>query len=230
MAGHIHVVRNRKALSLMLSIYVLGFVLEVMGGWASHSLGLMSDAFHMLSDGFSQLVFWIVLTFTIWLHQPPKWLVHRRRLLARLSCQSEERLWKIGNTINSLLLLAAALYTIITALIRWWHGETVTDPITSFVIAIVGLVINGLNLLIYNAYQAKNHLKSVYAHILTDLASSLVVIISLGVYALYKGPFWIDSALSLLLGIWMIGWSWNLAKMPYPGDGCGCNGHGHAHH
>jgi cobalt-zinc-cadmium efflux system protein len=171
-----------------------------------------------------------VLTFTIWIQHPPKWLIHRRHLLARLLRQSEERLWKIGNSINTLLLLAAALYTIVTALVRWRNGETVTDPASSFVIAIIGLLINGLNLLIYNAYQAKNHLRSVYAHILTDLVSSLAVIISLGVYALYRGPFWIDSALSLLLGIWMIGWSWNLAKMPYPGDGCGCDGHRHGHH
>lgn len=228
MAGHIHVVRNRKALSLMLSIYVLGFVLEMMGGCASHSLGLMSDAFHMLSDGVSQLVFWIVLTFTIWYHQPPKWLIRHRKCLSSLS---EERLWRIGNSINTILLLVAALYTIITALIRWYNGETVTDPISSFVIAIIGLLINGINLLIYNAYQTNNHLKSVYAHILTDLVSSLAVIISLGVYTLYKGPFWIDSALSLLLGIWMICWSWKLFKLPYPGDGngCGCS-HGHAHH
>ena len=212
MARHVHIVQNRKALSLMLLIFAFGFVLEAVGGWLTDSLGLISDAFHMLSDGMSQGIFWIVSTILLWSQQSPSWITQKwQQRLSWLFSQPEERLLRFGNGVNLLLLLFSGGYISIFALIRLWEGETTIDSHTSLWIAFIGLLVNGLNLLIYKAYQLQG-MKSVYLHILSDLGQSLIVILSLCLISVNERLFWLDGLLSLVLGWKMIVWSWDLAK------------------
>jgi len=166
-------------------------VLLVVAGIRAHSLALLSEAGHNLSDFLALLISLVA----VYLHgRPPSttktYGYHRAGVLAAL--------------LNSASLVAVALLIFYEALRRVQHPEPVRAGLMIGVAA-AGVVMNGvIAILLYRSSRDVN-IRSAFLHELGDTVSTAAVIAG-GWAIMVTGRFWIDSALSFGIGA-LILWS-----------------------
>ncbi len=193
---HVHVRHSRKASParvLKISLFVtLGYILLlVISGIRAHSLALLSEAGHNLSD-FLALV--LSLTAVYLQNRPPSatktYGYHRAGVLAAL--------------INAVSLVAVSFVIFYEAYRRIQNPEHVHAGLMIGVAA-AGVVMNSvIALLLYRSSRDVN-IRSAFLHEIGDTLSTAAVIIG-GLVILFTGQYWIDSALSFGIGI-LILWS-----------------------
>ncbi|MCH5584807.1 cation transporter [Shimazuella sp. AN120528] len=235
--------RSRKITGILLILLLVGFLIQFVGSISSHSSSVMSDSFHMLVDGSSQLTYWLVLAIAIWSTQTPKWIKKRYPSAAsRLKQVNVSSLWMIGDFASAIFLFGAAFTSITFSLRRLVDPQEVHVEV-SISVAVIGLMINLLSLLVILASNTQDDLKGVFLHVKSDLYDSITVIVG-QVLVWVCGPSFqfIDSLLGLYLGKKMIEWAWGLHKaalqgktfhvkgifIQYPAHvSHGCSSHGH---
>lgn len=161
------------------------FFVELMGGIFSGSLALIADSMHVLMD-----VFALSLTLgAIILSQLPStetrtygW--HRLEILAAI--------------INGLFLLGVSLFIFKKAYYRLLNPHKV-EAVSMSIIASLGLVINFIGLLKLKGPSRDLNLRSAYLHVLSDLSSSIGVVMG-ALLIKWTGLVKIDSILSILIG------------------------------
>jgi cobalt-zinc-cadmium efflux system protein len=180
--------RVLKISSLVTLVYI---VLLVIAGVRAHSLALLSEAGHNLSDFLALL---LSLT-AVYLHaRPPSatktYGYHRAGVLAAL--------------INSASLVVVAFLIFYEAFRRLQNPEHVHAGVMIGVAA-AGVVMNGvIAILLYRTSQDVN-IRSALLHELGDTLSTAAVIAG-GWAIMLTGQYWIDSALSIGIGA-LILWS-----------------------
>ncbi len=166
-------------------------VLLVAAGLRAHSLALLSEAGHNLSDFFALLL----SLAAVYLHsRPPSstktYGYHRAGVLAAL--------------VNAVSLVGVSFFIFYEAFRRLQHPEQVRAGVMIGVAA-AGVVMNGvIALLLYRAGQDVN-IRSAFLHEIGDTLSTAAVIAG-GWAILATGQYWIDSALSVGIGA-LILWS-----------------------
>ncbi|OGO93558.1 MAG: cation transporter [Coxiella sp. RIFCSPHIGHO2_12_FULL_42_15] len=188
---HAHGSKNHNAgyKKLWLAILlVFGFaVIEALGGWLSRSLALLSDAGHMLSDGFAL----ILATFAAWVAMKPPSKQHsygfgRAEILAA---------W-----FSSLLLLAISAMIIVEAISRIHHPPQNIHSVTVLWIASIGIIINLLVAWVLSRGEKNLNMRAALLHVLSDLLASFAALISGAVIYTTKWLL-VDPVLSILIGI-----------------------------
>jgi cobalt-zinc-cadmium efflux system protein len=180
---------DRRRLKLALGVTAALFLCELIGGLWSHSLALVSDAGHMLSDLFAQGIALGALALAARPADARRtfgW--HRIEILAAL-----------GNGIL-LALLAGGLV--------WQAWRRIGAPVevhTSVMIfiAIAGLIANLLGVWLLRGAESLN-VRGAYLHVLSDSISSVVVIVGGVVMYFEKGLYWIDPALSIAIAAFVL--------------------------
>jgi cobalt-zinc-cadmium efflux system protein len=166
-------------------------VLLVVAGIRAHSLALLSEAGHNLSDFFALLLSLIA----VYLHsRPPSatktYGYHRAGVLTAL--------------VNAISLIAVSFLIFYEAFKRLQKPEPVHAEVMIWVAA-AGVVMNGvIALLLYRTSRDVN-LRSAFLHEIGDTLSTGAVIVG-GWAILATGQTWIDSALSVGIGA-LILWS-----------------------
>jgi cobalt-zinc-cadmium efflux system protein len=155
--------QNRKALRLAMGITASVMIVEVVGGFLSNSLALLSDAGHMLADAMSLLLSLIALRLTLRPPSPTKTFgLYRMEILAALA--------------NGTTLILIAFYILYEAYRRFGAPEIVQSRIMLF-IAIIGLLANGLAAWAMKRVSKESlNIRGAYLHILGDALSSVGVI------------------------------------------------------
>lgn len=167
---------------LAIALTVVTLVAEVVGGFWTNSLALLSDAAHVFMD----LVALGLSLLAIRLARVPAsdtrtygW--HRAEILASL--------------INGLTLLIIAVGILYEAWLRFLHPEAVKSK-EMFVIAAVGLV---MNLVAASALHRHSHddlnVRSAYLHVVGDAIASIGVIIG-GAVMFYTNWYVVDALIS----------------------------------
>jgi cobalt-zinc-cadmium efflux system protein len=193
MHAHSHAGNERTSKVLRISLFVtlVYIVLLVVAGIRAHSLALLSEAGHNLSDFLALL---LSLT-AVYLHsRPPSatktYGYHRAGVLAAL--------------VNSLSLVAVSFFIFYEAARRIRNPEHVQASLMIWVAA-AGVVMNGvIALLLYRAGRDVN-IRSAFLHEVGDTLSTAAVIAG-GWAILATGQTWIDPALSIGIGV-LILWS-----------------------
>jgi cobalt-zinc-cadmium efflux system protein len=153
-------------------------LVELIGGLFSHSLALISDSFHNLSDTMAG-----VLTFYTY----------------RLSLKDNNRKFTFGYKraeilsaiFNASVLIGLAIVLLREAITRFSHPEVVKGSIM-LPVAIVGLVANFFSVLLLHHHSEHNlNVKSVYLHLLSDTLSSLGVVLGAVLIYFFK-LYWLD--------------------------------------
>ncbi|GAC1655712.1 MAG: cation diffusion facilitator family transporter [Vulcanimicrobiaceae bacterium] len=182
--------RARLWLALVLTACVA--VAEFWGGFAAHSIALISDAVHVCMDVFALA---IALAAAIASVRPA---THRQTF-------GFGRLEILAALANGALLLAATIVIVIEALPRFGspvlpHGGTMT------IIACAGLLVNGaVGLLLLRDREHNLNVRAALYHVAGDAVGAFAVLAGGILIALY-GLAWIDPVLSLLIaGIIVIG-------------------------
>ena len=184
---------EKTSLVLRISLVVTAayIVLLVVAGIRAHSLALLSEAGHNLSDFFALL---LSLTAVYLQSRPPSstktYGYHRAGVLAAL--------------VNAVSLVAVSGFIFYEAFRRLQNPEQVHASVMIWVAA-AGVVMNGvIALLLYRAGSDVN-IRSALLHEIGDTLSTGAVIVG-GWVIMATGRYWIDPVLSVAIGV-LILWS-----------------------
>lgn len=161
--------------------------MEVVGGWASNSLALMSDASHAFTDAGAISVSIAVAT-----------------AIRRGGSEAKRR--AVGGVVNGILLAASAIWVLIESAERLQSPPSVAAPLM-VAIALLGAIGNYAQCKILQAAQA-GHVtyKSTNFHVLSDLWQSVGVVV--GGFAIWRTGFTLlDPLISIVVGFAMAFWA-----------------------
>ncbi len=200
MHAHVHGAGSPKqVLKISLGVTLGYIVLLVVAGIRAHSLALLSEAGHNLSDFLALLLSLVA----VYLQSRPAsstktYGYHRAGVLAAL--------------VNAVSLVAVAFFIFYEAFRRLQHPEHVQASVMIWVAA-AGVVMNGvIALLLYRSVRRSGgrsggdvNIRSALLHEVGDTLSTAAVIAG-GWAILVTNNYWIDSALSIGIGV-LILWS-----------------------
>lgn len=199
-ASHIQVTRAGQRKALWVSLLANGcfMVVEVVGGMAFHSLALLADAAHMLSDVAGLGVALVA-----------QQLVDRRA--SARHTYGLQRAEVLGAQANGLTLLAVAGWVTFEAIRR--IGEP-TDVVGGglLAVAIVGLAVNlGSAVMLARAGGRSLNMRGAFVHMAVDAAGS-VAAIAAGVAVLVWDATWFDPAVSIVIAALVLWSAWGLLR------------------
>jgi len=186
--------RMRLALTVTLGILLL----EAIGGFASHSLALLTDAAHMLTDvGAAALGLWAAHVALRKNDTQHTFGYGRATILAALA--------------NATALFAIVLFLIYEAVTRLSHPEPVQAGIMT-VVAIVALISNlALTWFLTRGESDSLNVKAVVAHVMGDAAISGAVIVA-AILIYFTGFLSIDPIVSLLAAVAVCFSAWSIVR------------------
>jgi len=197
--GHTHAPASfDRAFAIGVSLNVAFVLAEFIFGLRAHSLALVSDAGHNLSDVLGLSLAWAGSVLARRGPTPRRTYGMRRfSILAAL-----------GNA--GFLLIAVGAITV-EAIARLYHPEPVASG-SVMIVAAVGIVINtGTALAFMRGRHGDLNIRGAFLHMLGDAAASAGVVVT-GLLLSITGWMWLDPAVSLLL-VALILWStWGLAR------------------
>ena len=171
-------------------------VLEVIAGLWSHSLSLLTDAGHNLSDVAGLAL--ALLAFK----------------LSKVGATSEYTYGKKRSTIivsffNALVLFIAVGFIGYEAAMRFIRPETIAGETMAWV-AFAGIGINGFTAWLFVKDKDKDlNVKGAYLHMAVDAIVSFGVVVS-GLIIYFTHLYWIDSVVSLIVAIVILHGTWGL--------------------
>lgn len=171
-------------------------ILEVIAGLWSHSLSLLTDAGHNLSDVAGLAL--ALLAFK----------------LTKASSNKEytygyKRSTIIVSFFNALVLFIAVGFIGYEAIMRFIHPENIEGGTMAWV-AFAGIAINGFTAWLFVKDKDSDlNVKGAYLHMAVDAIVSFGVVIS-GLIIYFTHIYWIDSAVSLIVAIVILRGTWSL--------------------
>jgi cobalt-zinc-cadmium efflux system protein len=189
--GHSHAHGQSGRRLLWAFVLTGGFALvELAGGFLAHSLTLLADGGHMLTDAASLALAWVALRFA---DRPSD----RRRTYGY------QRLQVLAAFVNSLLLLGAVAWLVVEAIDRLRTPAPVAGPMM-VAIAAGGLIVNLLALALLHRRDAHNlNLRAAYLHVLSDTLGSLMALTA-AIVVMTTGWMQIDPLLALLVVVLIV--------------------------
>ena len=195
---HDHGTADRRALTVALILTAGYTVVEVVGGFLTGSLALLSDAAHMLSDN----VAISLALFAAWLAAKPptpeKSFGYRRaEILAALA--------------NGVTLVAVAIWIFVEAARRIGQPNEILGG-WMLAIATVGLAVNlAAAAVLARGRNGNLNLEATFRHVLADLAGSVGVIVA-AILVITRGWTLADPVISIVVGLLVLFSSWHLLR------------------
>lgn len=187
---HHHQMRGR---TLLFSVVInsLITVAQFIGGLMSGSMALLSDALHNFSDVISLLVSYIA-----------------NRLMFKKADFSKTFGYKraeiIAAFINAATLIVVAVILIKESIVRFFEPPQSIEAGLVIWLALIAIVGNGFCALLMKSDSAHNlNMRSSYLHLLTDMFTSVAVLIG-GLLMKFYQVYWVDSVLTILIGAYLI--------------------------
>jgi cobalt-zinc-cadmium efflux system protein len=186
---HDHKKQERNLLlSVLLNLSIT--VTEVLGGIFSNSLALLSDALHNLGDTSALFIAYLA------------GLISKKDRTKRKTF-GYKRIEILAALFNGIILIVIIVYLFIEAFHRIRNPEPVKG-LVMFIIAFTGFLANLFSLILLNKHSRHSmNIRAAYLHLLGDTVSSIVVIVS-AVLIYFFHIFWIDPAVTILLGIYLL--------------------------
>jgi cobalt-zinc-cadmium efflux system protein len=172
--------RLRLALGLTLAVLVV----EVAGGLVSHSLALLSDAGHVLTDVFALGLAWFAV-------------VQARRPADRRRSYGYHRVSVLAAFVNAITLIVIVLAIAFEAVRRLMAPSQVEGGIV-IATALVAIAMNTFVLTTLRAENQNLNLRAALLHVTGDLAAAAGVVVA-GAVILLTGWTYIDPLLSLAI-------------------------------
>lgn len=186
--NHGNIKGKKLGISILLNITIT--VAQGIGALVSGSLSLLSDALHNFSDVIALVISYIAEKLSQKDATPQQTFGYKRAEV-------------IAALINAASLIVIAIMLTKEAIVRF-NEPTVIDSMIVIVLAGLSILVNGGSvLLIKNEAKDNMNMKSAYLHLLSDLISSVAVLVG-GIFMSVFQVFWIDSLLSIGIAIYLI--------------------------
>ena len=180
-----------KRLAVTLFLALLATVLEGVGGWAAHSLALLSDAGHMLADAGAIALSLIALR------------IASRPADARRT-YGYYRLEILAALLNGAVLIAIAVGIVFEAWQRLRNPHPVNVRVV-VLLALVGIALNAAGMWLTHARDSSMNLRSTFLHLGGDLLNSVGVLASAAIIG-WTGRLEADPIISFLIAATIV-WS-----------------------
>lgn len=200
---------KRFLLSIGVTFAIL--IAEVIGGYWTGSLSLLSDAAHVFMDVFALILSYLALRLSaLPADDRHTYGFHRLEVIAAL--------------INGVSLGAISIEIFTESWARWFNPQPVKS-VEMLVIAVIGLVANLIVVFVLGGHEHEHsegeseaeheredlNVRSAFLHVVGDAVSSVGVIVAAGVIW-YTGWAWVDPLMSVLIGILILFSSWRVLK------------------
>jgi len=196
---HNHSVANyNRAFALGILLNIVFVVVEAGYGFFIHSLALLADAGHNLSDVVSLLLAW------------------GANLLAAKS-NTDQRTYgyrkaTILASLTSAILLLVALGGIVWEAIARIQQPHPIEGLTVIIVASIGVVINTITALLFVKGQKEDlNIRGAFLHMAADAGISLGVVVA-GILMILYNWLWIDAAVSLMIALVIFISTWGLLR------------------
>lgn len=206
MAHHheIDIQNNAKKTLIVIIVTLITMTAEISFGYFTNSMALLSDGWHMGTH-----VFALTITFSAYI------LINALQD-SELFPNGTGKISPLAGYTSSLFLGVTGLWIIGESLVRFFNPLLIEFD-TAALVAVIGLVVNGICLLIMEE-KDKNHdkeedynYKAAYLHILTDALTSVLAIIAL-LAGKFLGWFFLDPIMGIVGGVLILRWSIGLIK------------------
>lgn len=203
--SHDHGHSHTPAITALSRAFIIGIALNVayvlaegIAGLWFHSLGLLSDAGHNLTDVAS-----LVLALVAF----------------KLAGVAANRRYTYGykkstiliSLLNALALGVVVVFIIIESIQKIIHPQPVQGQVIS-IVAAIGVVINGFTAYLFMKDQKKDlNVKGAYLHMLADTLVSVGVVVS-GIVIYFTDWYVIDPVIGLVVAIVIVFASWELLR------------------
>ena len=207
-------IEKRFLISIFVTLLIL--LAEVIGGYWTGSLALLSDAAHVFMDVFALILSFVALKLSA---RPAddkhSYGYHRLEVLAAL--------------INGLTLVYISFEIFHESWLRWQAPQAIKS-IELMIIAVIGLIANLFVAFVLGGHnhshdhaghdhgeeghthkQEDLNVKSAYLHVIGDALASVGVVVAGGIIW-FTGWSWVDPLMSVLIGILILFSSWRLLK------------------
>ena len=173
-------------------------VVEAVAGFITHSLSLLTDAGHNLSDVASLAL--ALLAFK----------------LSKVSANRQytygyKRSTIIVSFFNAIILFVAVGFIVYEAIMRFMNPEVISGGTMAWV-AFIGIGINAFTAWLFVKDKDTDlNVKGAYLHMAVDAIVSFGVVVS-GIIIYFTKIYWIDSVVSLIIGVVILRGTWSLLK------------------
>jgi cobalt-zinc-cadmium efflux system protein len=197
--GHSHSPTNYgRAFAIGIALNSVFVIFEAIYGRLSHSLALVADAGHNLSDVLGLVLAWGAM------------LLARRR-------PTPERTYGFRRSSIFAALINAAVLLISVGAIAWEAIGRLNQPYfveetTVIWVASIGIVINaGTALMFLSGRKGDMNIRGAFQHMAADAVISLGVVVT-GIVMLETGWLWLDPAVSLVIVVLIVYSTWDLLR------------------
>jgi cobalt-zinc-cadmium efflux system protein len=188
---HTHIENNKEnRLIISAGLNLAATVAQIIGGIFSGSLSLISDALHNLSDTAALVISFFAV-----------------RLSKRKNTEAQTFGYKraeiLAALFNACALVVVSVFLFKEATTRFSHPHPI-NSVLMLSVASVGLVANIVSVFLLKAHAHEDlNVRAAYVHLFSDFLSSIAVIIG-AVAILISKAYWIDPALTILIGIYVL--------------------------
>ena len=197
--GHSHSPTNYgRAFAIGIALNLVFVIFEAIYGRLSHSLALVADAGHNLSDVLGLVLAWGAM------------LLARRR-------PTPERTYGFRRSSIFAALINAAVLLISVGAIAWeaigrLNRPYFVDEATVIWVASIGILINaGTALMFLSGRKGDMNIRAAFQHMAADAVISLGVVVT-GIVMLQTGWLWLDPAVSLVIVVLIVYSTWDLLR------------------
>jgi cobalt-zinc-cadmium efflux system protein len=187
-----------RAFAIGITLNLIYVAAETFYGISAHSLALLADAGHNLSDVLGLVAAWAAA------------LLSAKR-------PSDRFTYGLGRTSVLAALGNAVALLIVTGGIAWEAVRRLMEPgpvagLTVIVIAAIGVILNGGTALLFMAGRKRDlNIRGAFLHMAADSLVAFGVVIA-GILILETGWLWIDPAVSLVVSMAIVVGTWSLLR------------------
>lgn len=199
--------RRERGVLWVVALTFIMMVVEIGVGYASHSMALLADGWHMATHV-------VALGITA-----AAYAIARRFATHRAFTFGTGKVHALGGFASSLLLAVVALSMLVESASRFFNPHSI-DFDQSLPVAVVGLIVNLVSVALlhrHDDHEKEPHHRhdhghrAAFMHVLADAFTSALAIIAL-LLGRQWGWAWLDPATGIVGGIVILKWSFELTR------------------
>lgn len=121
------------------------FLVEIIVGYATNSMALVADSFHMLSDIMSLVIGFFALRYS------------KRSQRTERNTFGWQRAEVLGALVNAVFLIALCFSILVESLKRIVETEEINNPVLVLIVGTVGLLVNVIGLILFHRHGGHGH-------------------------------------------------------------------------
>ena len=189
---------SEKNLFMTIILNVIITISQIIGGIASGSLALLSDALHNFSD----VIALVIAYFANRLTAKPRTLT---------KTFGYKRAEVLAAFVNASALVGIGIYLIVESIQKYYNPQPI-DSTWVIWLGMLSILLNVVSVLLIKDDASNNiNIKAAYLHLMTDVMTSIAVVVG-GILIYYYQMFWVDPMISGIIAIYLISASMKLLK------------------